>query len=52
MLLEIRVIKHNMQRYVNSYISHLPFFVRHSLDLQKEIKAKIVKAVDGIYISG
>ena len=33
-------------------MSHLPAFVGRSLDLQEEIKAKIVKAIDGMYVSG
>jgi hypothetical protein len=32
-------------------MSHLPSFVERSLNLQKEIKAKIVKAINGMYIS-
>jgi hypothetical protein len=51
MSLEIRVSEHNVQRYVDSHILHLPSFVGRSPDLQEEIKAKIVKAVNGMYIS-
>jgi len=52
MLLEIRASEHNVRRYVDSYISHLPSFVKRSLDLQEEIKVRIVKAVDRMYVSG
>lgn len=36
---------------MDSYISHLPSFVRRSLNLQEEIKAKIVKAINKMYVS-
>jgi hypothetical protein len=52
MLLELRTSEYDVRRYVDGHISHLPTFVGRSPDLQEEIKAKIVKAVDGMYISG
>jgi hypothetical protein len=52
MSLEIRASEHDVRRYVDGHMSHLPSFVKRSLDLQEEIKAKIVKAVDGMYVSG
>jgi hypothetical protein len=51
MSLEIHASEHDMRRYIDGYMSHLPSFVRCSPDLQGEIKAKIVKAVDGMYVS-
>ena len=52
MSLEIRASEHDVRRYVDGHMSHLPSFVGRSLDLQEEIKAEIVKAVDGMYVSG
>jgi hypothetical protein len=52
MSLEIRASEHDVRRYVDGHMSHLPSFVGRSPDLQEEIKAEIVKAVDGMYISG
>lgn len=51
MSLEIRASKHDVQRYVDGHMLQLPSFVGRNLDLQEEIKAKIVKAVDGMYVS-
>jgi Cdc6-like AAA superfamily ATPase len=51
MSLEIRASEHDVRRYVDGHMSHLPSFVGRSPDLQGEIKAKIVKAVDGMYVS-
>jgi hypothetical protein len=50
--LEIRASEHDVRRYVDGHMLHLPSFVRRSPDLQEEIKAGIVKAVDGMYVSG
>lgn len=50
MSLEIRANEHDVRRYVDGHMSHLPSFVGRSPDLQEEIKAKIVKAVDGMYV--
>jgi hypothetical protein len=46
MSLEIRASKHGVRRYVNDHMSHLSSFVGRSPDLQEEIKAEIVKAVN------
>ena len=50
--LEIRASEPDVRRYVDGHISHLPSFVGHRPDLQEEIKAEIVKAVNGMYVSG
>jgi hypothetical protein len=52
MSLEIHIREHDIRRYVDSHMSHLPSFVGYSLDLQEEIKVKIIKIIDGIYVSG
>ena len=52
MLLEIRASEHDVRRYVDGHMWHLPSFVGRSPDLQEEIKDEIVKAVDGMYVSG
>jgi hypothetical protein len=52
MSLEIRASEHDVRRYVDGHMSYLPSFVGRSPDLQEEIKAEIVKAVDGMYVSG
>jgi hypothetical protein len=52
MSLEIRASKYDVQRYEDRHMLHLPSFVGRNLDLQEEIKAEIVKAVDGVYVSG
>jgi Cdc6-like AAA superfamily ATPase len=49
--LEIRASEHDVRRYVDGHISHLPSLVERSLDLQEEIKTGIVKAVDGMYVA-
>ena len=49
--LEIRASEHDVRTYLDGHTSHLPSFVGRSPDLQEEIKAKIVKAVDGMYLS-
>jgi hypothetical protein len=46
--LEIRANKQDLERYIDGHISHLPGFVRSSLDLQQDIKTQIVQAVDGM----
>ena len=50
MSLEIQASEQDVRRYVDGHISHLPSFVGRSPDLQEEIKTKIVKAVDGMYV--
>jgi hypothetical protein len=52
MSLEIRASEHDVRRYMDGHMSRLPSFVGRSPDLQEEIKAEIVKAVDGMYVSG
>ncbi len=47
--LEIRATDHDVRRYVDGHISHLPSFVGRNLDLQEQIKTQIIKAVDGMY---
>jgi len=49
--LEIRASENDVRRYVDGCISLLPSFVRHSLDLQEEIKTGITEAVDGMYVA-
>jgi hypothetical protein len=48
--LEIRASEQDVRRYIDGHISHLPTFVRRNPDLQEEVKAEIVKAVDGMYV--
>jgi hypothetical protein len=51
MQLEIRASKQDVQRYLDGHISQLPKCVLRSPELQDEIKAEIIKAVDGMYVS-
>jgi hypothetical protein len=46
--LEIRASNQDVQRYLDGHMLRLPSFVLHRLDLQEEIKTKIVEAVDGM----
>lgn len=48
--LEIRANEDDIRRYLNSHMSHLPAFVQRTSDLEEEIKSRIVKAVDGMYV--
>jgi Cdc6-like AAA superfamily ATPase len=48
-LLEIRASDEDVRRYLDSHVLQLPGFVTRSLELQEEIKAAIVEAVDGMY---
>ena len=48
-LLEIRASEEDVRRYLDCHVLRLPRFVTRSLELQEEIKAAIVKAVDGMY---
>jgi Cdc6-like AAA superfamily ATPase len=50
-LLEIRASENDVRRYVDGHMSHLPSCIGDSPGLQEEIKAKIVKAVDGMYVT-
>jgi Cdc6-like AAA superfamily ATPase len=50
MRLEIRASNQDVQRYLNGHMSQLPGCVLRSSELQDEIKAEIIKAVDGMYV--
>jgi NACHT domain len=49
--LEIRASDNDVQKYLDGHMLELPSFVVRSHDLQEEIKTKITKAVDGMYVS-
>lgn len=49
--IEIRANNDDVRRYLDGNLSQLPAFVTSSPELQEEIKAGIVKAVDGMYVS-
>lgn len=49
--LDIRARNHDVERYLDSHMSQLPRCVLRSSELQEEIKAEIIKAVDGMYAS-
>ena len=51
MRFEIRARKQDVQRYLDGYMSQLPKCVIHSSELQEEIKAEFIKAVDGMCIT-
>lgn len=46
-ILEIRAHEGDVQKYLEDHMSSLPGFVRRDPYLQQEIKARIVKCVDG-----
>jgi hypothetical protein len=48
--LEIRASDEDVERYLDGHILQLPLFVSRNLDLQKEIKSKIIKAADGMHV--
>ncbi|KFY30094.1 hypothetical protein V493_02139 [Pseudogymnoascus sp. VKM F-4281 (FW-2241)] len=50
MRLEIRASDHDVQRYFDGHMSELPTCVIRSLVLQSEVKAEIVKAVNGMFL--
>jgi hypothetical protein len=50
-ILPIRASAADVRRYVQGHISHLPSFVQRNSDLQEEIKSKITKTVDGMYVT-
>ncbi|KFY91994.1 hypothetical protein V498_05199 [Pseudogymnoascus sp. VKM F-4517 (FW-2822)] len=50
MRLEIRASDHDVQRYIDGHMSLLPICVLRSSDIQGEIKAAIVKAVNGMFL--
>ena len=45
---EVRASEHDIKMYLEGNISQLPLFVQRSQDIQEEIVASIVKAVDGM----
>lgn len=47
--LEIRAHDEDVLKYLDGQMSGLPSFVTQSIELQKEIKAAVLKAVDGMY---
>jgi hypothetical protein len=49
-MLEIRASEEDVRRYLEGHMFRLPGFVVRSLELQEEIKTKIVKAVNGMYV--
>jgi hypothetical protein len=49
-ILEIRASAQDVRRYLEGHMFRLPGFVVRNLELQDEIKTKIVKAVDGMYV--
>jgi Cdc6-like AAA superfamily ATPase len=51
MQLEIRASNQDVQRYLDGHMSQLLGCVLRSPELQDEIKAEIIKAVDGMYVS-
>lgn len=48
--LEIRASDEDIQSYIDGHLSNLPSFVSGSPKLQEEIKAEIIKAVDGMCV--
>ena len=48
-MLEIRASEVDVRKYLESHMFRLPAFVARSLELQ-EIKARIINAVDGMYV--
>ncbi|KAH8687250.1 hypothetical protein BGZ60DRAFT_438813, partial [Tricladium varicosporioides] len=48
--LEIRASNQDVQRYLDGHMSQLPRCVLRSSELQNEIKADIIKAVDGMFL--
>jgi hypothetical protein len=51
MRLEIRASNQDIQIYLDGHISQLPRCVRRSAELRDEIKAEIIKAVDGMCVT-
>lgn len=49
--LEMRASPEDVRRYVHGHISHLPSFIGRKPELKEEVVAKIVTAVDGMYVS-
>ncbi|KFY23766.1 hypothetical protein V491_02414 [Pseudogymnoascus sp. VKM F-3775] len=48
--LEIRASHEDVQNYLDGHMLYLPSFVMRRPDLQEEIKNKIIKAVDGMFL--
>jgi hypothetical protein len=46
--MEIRASEEDVRRYLDGHMFRLPGYVVQSLELQEEIKANIVQAVDGM----
>lgn len=51
LLLEIRATEHDVRRYIDGHISHLPSFIQRSPQLQEEVKTEIVKVIDGMHVA-
>jgi hypothetical protein len=51
MQLEIRASDEDVQRYLDGQMLQLPSCVLRSPELQDEIKADIIKAVNGMYVT-
>lgn len=49
--LEILASDEDVQKYLDSQMSELPGCVLKRPDLQEEIKIKIVRAIDGMYVA-
>jgi Cdc6-like AAA superfamily ATPase len=49
--LEIKANDQDIQRYLDGHISQLPACVLYRTELQNEIKAEIIKTVDGMYVA-
>ena len=49
--LEIRASEQDIRRYIDGYLPRLPSFARGDMDLQEEMKSKIINAVDGMYVA-
>ncbi|KPM37848.1 hypothetical protein AK830_g8693 [Neonectria ditissima] len=50
-VLEIKASEHDVGKYVDNHLSCLPSFVRRNEALQQEVRAKIINAVDGMYVT-
>ncbi|OBT84412.1 hypothetical protein VE02_07114 [Pseudogymnoascus sp. 03VT05] len=48
--LEIRASDGDVRRYLDGQSPRLPSFVRRNLDMQEQINAEIIKAVDGMFL--
>lgn len=49
-MLEIRASGNDVRKYLEGHMYRLPGFVVRSLELQEEIKTRVVQAVDGMYV--